>query len=118
MSKEEDKLKQPRYDGYTHHEGVSTRMSNSDDTEDVELRKKFSKILGKIQDAPTQQGEQEVYSWEEIFNEIGKLQGQARREGYMEAVEAIPDRYGVHSNNLYDCDLTRLKSRLKTKLNK
>lgn len=53
-----------------------------------------------------------------IRSQIALAYEQGKKDGYLEAVEAIPDRYGVHSNNLYDCDLTRLKSRLKAKLNK
>lgn len=57
--------------------------------EDLELRKKFSRVLG----APSSRGtgvydslKQITYSWEEIFNEIGKLQERANKPAKIEYV--------------------------------
>ena len=47
--------------------------------QDKELREKFSKVLGKVPTSRFLNEKDSPYSWEEIFNEIGKLQERAEK---------------------------------------
>lgn len=73
---------------------------------DKELREKFSKILG----SPLEQrgmsyvsnNKHEVYSWEEIFNEIGKLQERANQPPQVvKEYWPSPTPGGVGSSNVH-----------------